>query len=72
MDLSHFGLRRMLAEHRFQLIDSRPIGAWMYRSRMLGQVREVADELPRCERLFGHRVFSPIAPDTILIARRVA
>lgn len=71
MDLSHFGLRRILAEHGFHLVDSRPIGAWMYRSRMLSQARHVDDELPRCERLFGQRLLAPIAPDTILITRRV-
>lgn len=72
MDLGHFGLRRMLAEYGFQLMDSLPIGAWLYRSRMLSQVRRVDDELPRYERLFCHRAFAPIAPDTILITRRVA
>lgn len=70
MDLSHRRLRRILAAHGFRIVESRPIGAWLFRSRMMGQVK-AGDERPlRRERLFGHSMLAAIAPDTILITQR--
>lgn len=71
MDLSHFILRRLLAEHGFRLVECHPIGAWLYRHRMMGQARTVDERILRRESLFGHAALAPIAPDTILVARRV-
>jgi len=69
-DLSHFRLQRLLAENGFRLVESHPIGVWLYRSRMLRQVEKADEKLLKREKRFGHRLFSPIAPDTILVARR--
>jgi len=70
MDLTHFALQRLLAKHGFQVINSLPIGAWLYRSRMLGQIRNVDSGVLRREAMFGHRLLAAVAPDTILVARR--
>jgi SAM-dependent methyltransferase len=70
-DLSHGRIRRLLAEHGFSLVEARPIGAWLYRSRMLQKVGGADRRALNRERLFGHRIFAGIAPDTILVARRV-
>lgn len=72
MDLTHAGLQRLLAQHGFQVVNSVPIGAWLYRSRMLGQVRTIDGGSLRREAIFGHRLLAPVAPDTILVARRRA
>lgn len=72
MDLTYSRLRRILAANGFQIIESHPIGVWMYRSRILSQVGTPDETLLKRERRFGHRMFAPIAPDTILVARRVA
>lgn len=71
-DLTYSGLRRILGANGFQIIESHPIGAWLYRSRMFNQIGKLDDKLLKRERLFGHRMLSPIAPDTILVARRLA
>ncbi|EXI68180.1 MAG: ubiquinone/menaquinone biosynthesis methyltransferase [Candidatus Accumulibacter adjunctus] len=72
MDLTHHALQQLLAKHGFQVVNSLPIGAWLYRSRMLGQVRTVDGGSLRREAMFGHRFLAPVAPDTILVARRRA
>jgi SAM-dependent methyltransferase len=71
-DLSHGRIRRLLSEHGFSLVEARPIGVWLYRSRMLSRVGAPDRKALRRERVFGHRILASIAPDTILVARRVA
>lgn len=72
MDLTYFRLRRLLAEHGFKIIDSRPIGTWLFRSSMMAKLGKPEGKLLAREKLFGHRVLSVIAPDTILITQRIA
>jgi SAM-dependent methyltransferase len=72
MDLTYFRFRRILAEHGFKIIESRPIGTWLFRSGMMARLGRPDRKSLAREKLFGHRMLSAIAPDTILVTQRVA
>jgi SAM-dependent methyltransferase len=70
MDLHFLKLRALLRETGFDLESVHPIGAWMYRSRLLGTAQDDG-RAQRLERVFGAAVFAPIAPDVVIVARKV-
>jgi SAM-dependent methyltransferase len=70
MDLTHSMFQEMLAKYGFCIVQRYPIGAWLFRSRMLASIGWPNETLLRRERLFGHPMFTSIAPDAILVARR--
>jgi len=69
MDLHYAKLRRMLAAHGFVVVGARPIGAWLWRSRLLATVRDDA-RAARLERRFGAAALVAVAPDAVIVARR--
>jgi ubiquinone/menaquinone biosynthesis C-methylase UbiE len=70
LDLHYFKLRRLLRRHGFEITHAFAIGAWMLRSRF-----KTADPAATCSRLFerafGHAIFAPVAPDAVVVARKV-
>lgn len=69
MDLTYFRLRRLLLDHGFTLLRVRAIGMWLFRSSM--QARARSTPLGDAgERLLKARLFAPLAPDMVLIARK--
>ncbi len=71
MDLTHSLYRSILAESGFQVVDSRPIGVWLYRSGLTGTVGRIDDKILAREKFWCRSVLAPIAPDTVLIAQRM-
>ena len=70
MDLHLPKLRRLLSRHGLEIVQLQPIGAWMYRSRLLGGYRADDAVAIANERRFGHRALSAVAPDVIVVAQR--
>lgn len=72
MNLTHAMLCAMLCQHGFQVVRSYPIGVWLWRFSMQATVGALNGRLLKREKMFGHSFLAPIAPDTILVARRKA
>ena len=70
MDLHYFKLRSLLRHCGFEVQQVLPIGAWMYRSKLLLTEHEPARS-ERLERWFRFAMFAPIAPDAVVVARRI-
>ena len=70
MDLHLSKLRALLRRHGLQIRLLQPIGAWMYRSRLLGSSRADAPAAVANERRFAHPALAAIAPDVIVVAQR--
>jgi SAM-dependent methyltransferase len=70
MDLNLPGLRRLLARHGLRITRLRPIGAWMWRSRLMHRPpsQDLAD---RRERWFGQSLWAGLAPASVVVAERV-
>jgi ubiquinone/menaquinone biosynthesis C-methylase UbiE len=71
-DLTHSKILGLLAKHRFRTIESHPIAAYMYRSRLMANARATDDKSLKLERFFGREFLAPIAPDTVIVAQRAA
>lgn len=72
MDLTLFKLKRLLREFGFRVVQQRPIGFWMYRSRLM-LTSDVSDErVERLERRFSGAFLAPFAPDTVVVAQKIA
>ena len=70
MDLTHAKLQRLLSDTGFQILESKPIAVWQYRSKLMMQTGRNQEKEERLERLFGAEVWVPIAPDAIVLARK--
>ncbi len=70
MDLHLSKLRQLLRRHGLEIKRLQPIGAWMFRSRMLGAYRADDAIALTNERRFGHPALSAVAPDVIVVAQR--
>jgi len=71
-DLTMPKFRRLLRDEGFEVIRVQPIGAWLVRARTRADAALLAS--PRAaamERRFRHPSWAPVAPDCILVARRV-
>jgi ubiquinone/menaquinone biosynthesis C-methylase UbiE len=68
-DLHYFKLKRLMREQGFEIMSKRPIGVWMFRSRLMN-ADPASTRTKRLERAFGHPALSAIAPDTVLVARK--
>lgn len=71
MDLHYPKLRRLLSGHGLRIVRAHPIGAWLWRSRLL----ERAPGSPRADRMEHAWRWPPLvtfAPDAVLVARRAA
>lgn len=71
MDLHIGKVRDLLGRHGLSVRHMFPIGAWMFRSRMLQSYRPDDDVAVANERRFSHSRWSALAPDVIVVAQRV-
>ena len=70
MDLHYFKLKRLLRSCGFEIVSSRPVGAWMFRHSMHQAADFDSATAQRRESLFSSRIFSPLAPDVVIVARK--
>ena len=70
MDLCLPKLRGLLERHGLSIVALQPIGAWMYRTRLMVSTAADDPRAVRNEARFGGERFASIAPDTIVVARR--
>jgi SAM-dependent methyltransferase len=70
MDLHMPKLRALLERHRLHVKSLKPIGAWMYRSRLLGGHAADDPVAVANERRFGHPALAAISPDVVIVAQR--
>lgn len=70
MDL-HFGkLQALLGGHGLQIRKVRPIGAWMYRSKMLNAFKPDDPRAVANEQRYSAPWLAPISPDLVLVAQK--
>jgi hypothetical protein len=69
MDLTLGKLCRLLEHHEFKIRQLQPIGAWMYRSKLLVSTGADDPEALTNERRFGAPIFATIAPDLIVVVQ---
>lgn len=70
MDLHLGKLRSLLRRHGLFIRRQQPIGAWMYRSRLLNSYRPDDAAAIANERRFSLPALAAIAPDVIVVAQR--
>lgn len=70
MDLHLAKLKDLLARHGLQVKLLKPIGAWMYRSRLLGSYAVDDPVAVAKEQRYGHAAFAAISPDVVVVAQR--
>jgi len=63
--------RRILADAGFEIVETRPIAVWQYRSRLAAQAGSRPQREVQLERRFSSSVWTPIAPDAVILARKV-
>ncbi|CAN5730730.1 hypothetical protein BH11PSE8_BH11PSE8_06320 [soil metagenome] len=71
MDLTYFKLKSLLRECGFEIESIRPIAAWMYRFKLQTTTPD-PDKAARLEQTFGSSLFATIAPDAIVVVRKIA
>ena len=71
VDLTHRRFRRILGEAGFRIVQSRPIGAWIYRGRIAAGVGSNPERERKLERIFSSGIWAHIAPDTVILAQKV-
>lgn len=69
LDLTHSKFKRLLRTHGFEIERTHPIGVWMFRSKLMVADPQSA-RAKRLEAIFGRSMFTPIAPDAVLICRK--
>ena len=70
MDLSYFKLRSLLRRFGFEMEQVIPVGVWMYRSKLLG-MEHPPERAERLEQRFRFPALAPVAPDVIVVARKI-
>lgn len=70
LDLDLPKLRTLLSRHGLRIVALQPIGAWMYRARMMVLTRPDDPRAVRNEARFGAPWLASIAPDCIVVAQR--
>jgi SAM-dependent methyltransferase len=68
MDLHFFKLSALLRRFGFKTLKTHPIGAWMYRSKLLSMAHDPGRAMT-LERRFRFAMLAPIAPDVVIVAR---
>lgn len=71
MDLHYGKLVRLLRRHGLRVVARRPIGFWLYRSRLLADPA-ILDAPAARERRFGAAWLVRFAPDALIVARKEA
>jgi SAM-dependent methyltransferase len=70
-DLTPSLFRRMLRSVGFHVVEQHPIGSWLVRSRLMTAKVLESEWSGRLERLLSHQLLVPLAPDALLVARRI-
>jgi SAM-dependent methyltransferase len=70
MDLTFWKIARMLREQGLRIVAVRPIGFWVMRARLRTNKALNGRGARIAERIFRHRLWAPLAPDCVLIARK--
>ncbi len=70
MDLHLPKLRGLLDRHGLTIVALQPIGAWMFRTRMMLNTQADDPRALKNEARFGSSLFASIAPDVIVVARK--
>ena len=70
VDLHLPKMRALLIRHGFEIVRIRPIGAWMYRSRLMNVQRPESAACVWLERAFASAMLAPTAPDMVILARK--
>ncbi len=70
LDLTYPKLTSLLASFGLKIIHTRPVGFWIYRARMMGDVRYPSPKALRLEARFSSSFWTPWAPDAIVVARK--
>jgi ubiquinone/menaquinone biosynthesis C-methylase UbiE len=70
MDLHLPKLRALLQRHGLRVTAMQPIGAWMYRDRLMVRTLPDSERAVRNEARFGAPWLAAIAPDVIVVATR--
>lgn len=70
MDLHLPKLRGLVGRHGLDIVALQPIGAWMFRMRMMLTTRADDARALKNEARFGSEIFAPVAPDVIVVARK--
>ena len=71
MDLPHTKLKSLLAVHGFDIVQRHPIGFWIIRAKLTAAHWLESTFADKAERVFQHSVFASVAPDSLLVARKV-
>lgn len=71
MDLHYFKLKRLLARHGLRVVARRPIGFWLFRSRLLDDPA-ILDAPAARETRFEAPWLVPFAPDALVVARKMS
>jgi ubiquinone/menaquinone biosynthesis C-methylase UbiE len=71
MDLHHGKLEALMGRHGLRIVGRQPIGAWMFRASMLARADPDEPRAAANEARFSAAWLAPIAPDAIVIARKV-
>lgn len=71
LDLTHRVLSRQLATHGYSVRQTRPIGVWQYRGKLMRQAGSRPEREESLERMFGASILCHIAPDYLVVAEKV-
>lgn len=71
MDLTPRRFRMCLADAGFDIVEAAPIAAWQFRNALAARAGSRPVLETRMEALFSAPVFAAIAPDAVILARKV-
>lgn len=71
MDLTHRKFDFLLQSNGFEIVKKYPIGVWAYRSKIMNSLKGHGKKETLMESLFSSSIFSNVAPDAILLARKI-
>ncbi|HQR40301.1 MAG TPA: class I SAM-dependent methyltransferase [Blastocatellia bacterium] len=71
MDLTPAKFKRLLREAGFEIVTVRPIGVWMVRHALVSKAGSRPELESRLESLFASAVWAPLAPDAVILAKKV-
>lgn len=71
MDLTPAKFKRLLRETGFEIVTVRPIAVWMIRHALVSKAGSRPDLESRLESLFASAVWAPLAPDAVILAKKV-
>lgn len=70
LDLSFSKLRQLLIDSGFTVVNSYPVGFWLYRDSLAGRKTLIPEHGDRFERMFSWRMLANISPDSVIVVRK--